>query len=260
MSINVQAKQDYSFLFSGLGSGASGVGGSNFLGDYMAIKNGSYGKLMRAYYGTSASDSVKSIANSNSSTTKTGNLTSADKKAYAKVETAADALKDSADALLATGSKSLFNEKDITTTDENGVETTKKGYDTDAIYKAVNSFVTNYNDTVKAAANVNDSSVTNRVNSMMNNTRVNEKMLNKIGVTVNDDGTLSLDKDTFMKADMKTVKNIFNGNGSYGYQTSAQASLINYAAEHASNRSGFYNTNGDYSDIFNSGNLFNSYL
>ena len=258
MSINVNAKQDYSFLFSSLGNGASGVGGSNFLGDYMAIKNGSYGKLMRAYYGTSANDSVKTIANN--STSKTSNLTSEDKKAYAKVETAADALKDSADALLATGSKSLFNEKDITTTDEKGVETTKKGYDTNAIYKAVNSFVTNYNETLKAAANVDDKSVTSRVNSMMNNTRVNERMLNKIGVTVNDDGSLSLDKDIFMKSDMKTVKNIFNGNGSYGYQTSAQASLINYAADHASSRSGFYSTNGNYSNSFNSGNLFNDYF
>lgn len=257
MSINVQAKQDYSFLFSSLGSGASGVGGSNFLGDYMAIKNGSYGKLMRAYYGTNASDSVKSIADTNSSTMKTGNLTSEDKKAYAKVETAADALKDSADALL---SKSLFSEKDITTTDENGEETTTRGYDTDAIYKAVNNFVTKYNDTVKAAANVDDNSVSNRVNSMMNNTRINEKMLNKVGVTVNDDGTLSLDKDTFMKADIRAVKTLFNGNGSYGYQTSAQASLISYAAEHASNRSGFYSPKGYYDDSFSSGNLFNSYL
>ena len=50
MGININAKSDYSFMFSSLGSGAAGVGSSNFLMDYASIKNGSYGKLMKAYY------------------------------------------------------------------------------------------------------------------------------------------------------------------------------------------------------------------
>ena len=50
MNINVRARTDVSFLFSSLGSGAAGVGGSNFLSDYASIKNGSYAKLMKAYY------------------------------------------------------------------------------------------------------------------------------------------------------------------------------------------------------------------
>ena len=41
MSITIQAKTDYSFLFSSLGSGAAGVAGSTFLLDYASIKNGS---------------------------------------------------------------------------------------------------------------------------------------------------------------------------------------------------------------------------
>lgn len=258
MSISINARNDYSFLFSGLGSGTAGSGSSNFLSDYMSIKNGSYAKLMKAYYGSNSSSSVKSIVNDK--TTAKTNLTSEDKKAYAKVETTADALKESANALLATGSNSLFKEKDITTTDENGVKTTTKGYDTDSIYKAVNSFVTNYNGTLKAAADVDDSSVNNRVNRLTGNTAGNEKMLNKIGITIRGDGSLSLDKDTFMKADMNSVKSVFNGNGSYGYQTSAQASLVNFAADHASNRSSFYNAGGNYSNSFSSGNLFNSYF
>ncbi len=35
-------------LFSGFSSNSSGM--SNMLGDYMAIRNGSYGKLLKAYY------------------------------------------------------------------------------------------------------------------------------------------------------------------------------------------------------------------
>ena len=66
MSINIQAKTNYSFLFSGLSSTASNAASSNWLADYASIKNGSYAKLMKAYYGkennaskTAASDITK---------------------------------------------------------------------------------------------------------------------------------------------------------------------------------------------------------
>ena len=146
MSINIQAKTNYSFLFSGLSSSASNALSGNWLADYASIKNGSYGKLMKAYYAKDSGDS-KTAA---STITKKDTATDTAKKALAKVETTTDALKESADALLATGKKDLFTQKDITTKDENGVESTTKGYDTDAIYSAVNSFVTNYNSVMAA--------------------------------------------------------------------------------------------------------------
>ena len=40
---------DYSALFGGT-SDSSSVGNTNMLFDYAAIKNGSYGKLMKSYY------------------------------------------------------------------------------------------------------------------------------------------------------------------------------------------------------------------
>ena len=223
MSINIQAKTNYSFLFSGLSSSASNALSGNWLADYASIKNGSYGKLMKAYYAKDSGDS-KTAA---STITKKDTATDTAKKALAKVETTTDALKESADALLATGKKDLFTQKDITTKDENGVESTTKGYDTDAIYSAVNSLVS-------------DTTVNNRTESLGNTTIANSKQLAKIGITMKNDGTLSLDKDTFMKADMSTVKSLFQGNGSYGYRVSAQSSMINFAADHASTRSSLY--------------------
>lgn len=54
ISFDVQAtKPDYSHLFSSVGSAAGNAASSNWLGDYAAIKNGSYGKLMKAYYADS---------------------------------------------------------------------------------------------------------------------------------------------------------------------------------------------------------------
>lgn len=255
MGINIQAKQDITYLFSSLGSGAANVASSNFLGEYAAIKNGSYGKLMKAYYGGNSSDEVKKLANSN----RNSSLNSEESKNVAKIQTATDALKESADALLESGSKSVFAQKDITTTDANGVETTKKGYDTEAIYKAVDSFVTNYNSVIGAVENTDDKSIINRTTNMVNSSISNVKYLNQLGITINADSTLSVDKDTFLKADMSKAKSLFNGNGSYGYRMSAQASLINYSADRLAAGGSTYNFMGSYNNNSN-GNLFNGYF
>ena len=256
MSINIHAKTNYSFLFSGLSSAASNAAGGNWLSDYASIKNGSYAKLMKAYYGKDNNASKTAASN----ITKKDTTTDTAKKSLAKVETATDALKESADALLATGKKDLFAQKDITTKDENGVESTTKGYDTNAIYNAVNSFVKDYNSVMSAVDNVSDSSVNNRTEAMGNTTIANSKQLTKIGITLKNDGTLSLDKDTFMKADMATVKNLFQGNGSYGYRVSAQSSMINFAADHASTRTSLYTGMAGSIGAYNAGSLFSSYM
>ena len=41
--------QDYSYLFQGLAGGGTNL---NYLSDYASIKNGSYGKLLKSYYGS----------------------------------------------------------------------------------------------------------------------------------------------------------------------------------------------------------------
>lgn len=256
MSINIQAKTNYSFLFSGLSSSASNAVSGNWLADYASIKNGSYGKLMKAYYAKDSGDSKTAASHITNRKTST----EAQKTALAKVETTTDALKESADVLLATGKKDLFTQKDIITKDENGVETSANGYDIDAIYSAVNSFVTNYNSVMSAVDDVNDTTVNNRAESLGNTTIANSKQLAKIGITMKNDGTLSLDKDAFMKADMSAVKNLFQGNGSYGYRVSAQSSMINFAADHASTRTSLYTGTAGYTGLYNAGNLFSSYM
>ena len=254
MGINVGLKNDYSYLFSGLGnnSGAN----LNFLSDYVSIKNGSYAKLMKAYYSESANDTVKSLAKSTTAAT----LSKEETKAIAKVQSTTDALKESADALLASGKNSLFHQKDITTKDENGVETTRKGYDTEALYSAVNQFVKDYNSVVEAGKDVSIDAINNRVNRLMGYSKANENMLNKIGITIGEDGTLAVDKASFQKADASKIQTLFQGNGSYAYQVSAQASMINYTADSAANKANTYTGSGTYGNNYNSGNLFNSYF
>ncbi len=246
MRINVTAKTDYSYLFSNLStfgsSRSSSAANLNFLSDYASIKNGSYGKLMKAYYGKNTSKEVSSLANK---TNKTNSSTSSDTtKTLAKVQTATDTLKESADALLETGKKSVFNEDKVT----------------DAAYNAVSKFVNDYNAALSASKDVNSSSILNKAASMVNATSSNDALLKKVGIFIGTDNTLSIDKDTFMKADLTTVKSLFSGTGSYAYRVSAQASLINFAADNEALKANTYNFNGTYSNNYSTGNIFNSYF
>lgn len=253
ININVSSKQDYSYLFRSLpGNSTSNL---NFLADYASIKNGSYGKLMKAYYAKNGNDTTafKTTAKKNSISTAADSA-----KTLSKIENAADDLKESADKLLARGSKSVFNKESVTTKDENGFSTTTKEYNTDAIYKAVSAFVEDYNAVIKEAGESNSKSISNKLKSLTGMTESNEKLLSQIGITLHDDDTLSIDKEDFMSADMTTAKTLFNGSSSYAYRVSAQASMIDFAASTEASKANTYTGKGNYSNAYSAGNIMDS--
>lgn len=228
-------RSDMSFLFSGLSAGGVGGGSSNWLSDYASIKNGSYGKLMRAYYG--GNDTAKKLTQGNTPKTETTETA----KTYAKVQTGADSLKASADKLL---DKSLY-----------------EGNDTEKVSKAVESFVNSYNSVISSVGKVDDDTVGRRAEALVNLSVVNSKSLQAVGITINEDATLTVDKEALKKEENLTkIKNLFSGNGSYGYQASAQASLIGFAADHASAKGSAYGQSGTYNGGFSTGNLFSGYF
>lgn len=255
MTINIQPRQDVSYLFSSIGANTAGTVGGNLLLQYSSIKNGSYGKLLKAYYSETSSDEVKSLVHN---TIQKDTVTSEDAKALAKVQSATDELKESADVLLESGKNSVFNLKEITTKDENGVETAAKGYDTEAIYNAVNNFVKDYNSVIDAAKAVEEEGIIKKAANMVESTNSNAKLLNQIGITINKDSTLSIDKETFQKADVAKVKNLFNSTGSYGYGMSAKTSMISFSAERAAAKASMYTVNGTYNNTYNTGNIFDT--
>ncbi len=237
MSINIQAKADYSYLFSSMSTSKnSGAAGSSFLIDYAMIKNGSYGKLMKAYYAeTGSSAQVKQMAS------KTNATSQDDTETIAKVKSATDSLKESADKLLAKDSKSVFAQEDM-----------------EKVYTAVDEFVKDYNSVLDTMDSVNSTSILGKARSMVQNTAINEKMLGKVGITINEDNSLSVDKDTFMKADTTTVKNLFNGTGSFAYRVSASSSMMNYTAEKEAEKAATYTFSGTYGNTYSSGSIFDS--
>lgn len=252
--INVNARQDYSYLFQSMTtSRGNSLGNLNFLSDYASIKNGSYGKLMKAYYAKDAADKVASTGKDTETKKKSISTAADSAKTLSEIEKAADAMKESADSLLVKGSKSVFRKK-------NEKATVSEEYDTDAIYKAVSGFVTDYNDLLSKTSAASSKNLQSKADTLVAVTSANAKLLSRVGITVNSDSSLSLDEEVFKKSDMGTVKNLFGTTGAYGYKVSAQASMIDYTAAKESTRSNTYTANGTYSNVYSAGNILNSFF
>lgn len=189
---------------------------SSLLSDWSMIKNGTYYKLAKQYYGQGTTDKKDSAEKSAENKTEKVALTTAKGNA--------DALKKAADTLMSTDEKkSVFNLKEVTD-EETGVTT--KQYDTDAIYKAVKGLVDSYNEVVKDTIESDTVSVLRKTLNMVNNTKANSKMLEKMGITIKADNTLEIDEEKFKKADMGMVKSLFNGTNSLSDRISRSAGDI----------------------------------
>lgn len=181
----------------------------NSLGDYGTIRSGTYSKLLKSYYAKTSTDSTV-----DSNDTNKGNKVTAED---------ASALKSAADAL----SSSKFTEENRT-----------------KITDSITKFVDSYNDLVDAAGSSKNNAVTQKYKSLTNLTDKYSKLLSSVGITVNSDKTLSINKDDLKNADLTTLKSTFSGPYSYTSQMSNYASLI-YSAS----------TNGVGSIYTNSGTI-----
>lgn len=227
-------------LFGSLGNN-SAAGSMSFLTDYASIRNGSYGKLLRAHYNgqdrsrTEAKDSVVKED------------TASKNEAISMRDAAAD-LKSSVNKL-ADKKADLFEKKD-------------GAYDTDAIYKAVKDFAKNYNATVEAAGDSNNRSVLNKASGMVSLTNTMQNVLGKVGISVSSDNKLTVDEDAFKKADMTAVKNLFQGADGYAYQIgSAASNMINSSNTQIAQLSGsLYTSGGNYGNGFYSGSFYSDYF
>ena len=204
-----------SSLFSNLNSKSSSFN----LMDYAQIKNGSYGKLMKAYY-SEQNSTVKKSDSKAESNKKPNKATDKDTTGLNKIQTEASSLKEAASAL---------QDKDLW-----------KNADSEKITKAVKNFVTEYNDVISQSAKVNAKDVVSETDSMKSMTNTMSKALSSIGITVGSDNKLSVDEDKLKSADVKTVKAMFDGAYTYGGQIADDASKV---ASAASRNSSLYTSN-----------------
>jgi len=234
-SVNgVTSSIDYSTLL-GSTSTSSGSSSSSLLTDWASIKNGSYGKLTKAYY-------------SNQTTT-----TKEEAKEITKSNTLLKSNTDGAmSALSKLGSASLYEK--VTKKDADGKETTD--YDYDKIVSALKDFVSSYNSIVDSADDSDNKGILRNASGMTGITARNQNMLSKIGITVGENNKLTLDEETAKKATVTDIQSLFMGQGSYGSQIESRATgLINYInAEN--NKLSTYTAGGSYDTSGTIGSIY----
>ncbi len=229
--INVDSRQDYSYLFQSLSS-SGGMGNLNFLSDYASIKNGSYGRLMKAYYGTGQTSSTSSGGTGRSSYNILEKLEQ--EKRNPKVSKDVQEANSNLTSGLATLKNSIATlQNDSTYTDtDNGQSAAAK------VVSAVKAFVTDYNKVVSAAK---DSSLTNQtayVTNMMSATAANADKLAEIGIRVNAKGTLELNDAKLKEADISTIQEMFSSENimSYGSRLASRVQFAGSTSTSAANK------------------------
>lgn len=217
--------------------------------EYAAITNGSYNKLTKAYYAKFGNKKTTSVGSDEVSAEES-------KKTRLTVKSAAKDLYETADKLVSTGKASLFKKTDIKDSETGN---TVKGYDTDKIYKAVSSLVDSYNNLVKTSADSTDNSVLRQTLNMVNSTLSNGALLGDVGIKIGADNKLSVDEESFKKADMSTVKTLFNGSGSLGAKMQSVAVNIYNQTNNLLGNSNTYTAFGTLGN-YTAGNLLDRLL
>ncbi|MDO5154901.1 MAG: flagellar filament capping protein FliD [Eubacteriales bacterium] len=211
---------------------SDGMSSFNF-SEYASIKNGTYRKLVKANYGKQ-----KNML-STSTDKKNNKLDATDKTGITKLKTETEELKTAVKAF----------EKDDLWKQKNG------SYDTEKITKAVKSFVNAYNDVVDQSSKVKAKDVSLQTGFMTNLSKTMKNSLSKVGITVEEDGKMSVDEDALKKADMKDVKAVFAGKYSYATQVADKAGAISSAALRSSST---YGSNGSLSSALSG--MFNDWI
>lgn len=226
---NVSVQNLFGSYYVGSNSDSTGLSSLySSLSDYASIRSGSYNKLLTAYYKTADSDSSSLYSDTISSITSVEGT--ADKK-ITTVKASADTFKSSAMEL---AESELFK----------NVESV-----TDDIVSAVSDFVSDYNSLIEDADSADNSSISDNVSYMTNQTGAYSNSLEKIGITINEDNTLSVDKDKLKVADISDVEAVFSGRSSYAYSMAISATSVSSAAQVA-NYSSLYSAGGTYNSSY----------
>lgn len=194
---------------------------ANVISDYNQIKTGTYGRLLKAYYGKQEEENKTSTKKTSAGDSDKTSL----KESLSNIKSKTEKLTSSASKLAATDDAStLFKKKLLKEADG----TTTEGYDMDSIYKAVSNFAKDYNDVLDATVNNSTKSLSHGAESLQSTTKVMSAALRKVGITADDlTGKLSVDEDKFKAADIKKITQLFNGKNSYASTIAQTTARIN---------------------------------
>lgn len=244
MNVGSWNSNSINMLFSSVGNRNSVSNNSGFyamtslLSDYQSLKSGSYGKLVKAYYAKQAEDEAGTVSKKKNDKNTSSTSTAEDStKTLSNIQTATDALYETAESLR---------------------KEARSAEGMDELYKTASQFVTDYNKTVDAATKSETKNIKSNLKDMMNATSVNKKLLGNIGITVGEDNKLTIDEKKFKDGSLSTAKTLFDGAGSYAYNVSLEASMINSNADYEASKANTYNTEGGFSNNHTAGDMFDS--
>ena len=204
--------------------------------DYSAIKNGSYGKLLKSYYASVKKDSTVS---KNDKETNKNPLINTDSTGLSKMKKEADALKTAAETLTRA---ELWKQE-------------QGEYNKDKIFAAVKDFANRYNATLSQSDKVSSRDIAQTVGYMTNMTNTMSKALSAVGIQVEANGKLTVKEEELQKADMGKLKTLFKGVSSYGAQIENKAGEI---SRDAVMNSSIYGSNGTVNSSLSG--LFNKWI
>ena len=220
---------DVKSMFSGVGSFAYQVG-AKASRVYSMVED----KVSGSGYKSSRPDSSSSTSKDNANT-------------IAKI-------KDNAEDFVATGTD-LYKNRKLFDKDYDG------DYDTDEIVEEISAFIKDYNDLVISAENTKSSGIESAMKTLESITDAYKKDLAEVGITVDkEDGTLSFDEESFLNADMKDVKSLFTGTGSFAYQATVKATMVANQAETEANKANTYTDDATYGNNHNTGSIFDGII
>ena len=208
-----------------LGSGSSGDLYSLF-SERSMIKNGTYKKLLKSYYG-----SQQETAGASSSTKKSCGSDIIDQLLKEKMYPTVSKETQKANSNLTSGISTLQGAVS-TLQNENTYQDTENGKTAaDKAVEAVKSYVTSYNDVVKSSKLSTLSNKTAYVANMMNYTSKSADQLAEIGVTLKSDNTLMVDETKLKAADTSKIQKLFSSDNiqSYGSMIASRAKFAGSA-------------------------------
>lgn len=232
--MGVNFNTDYSTLFSSMAGNKSSNLNSLFgnandsfgfsITDYASIKNGSYGKLTKAYYSTAQSEkTVQTKANKEYN------------EKLSNVKSGAEDLKDAVKSL----------------------ESALKGNSTDKIVSAAKDFASAYNDLVSSVDKAEVKTITKSAQNMVNEIGSNLRLLDSAGFSLDEKGVMSVDEEK-VKKNPSSLKTLFNSAGSLGDHIAAKATSIFNSAKGKMNSQNTYTAKAAYSPNVNTGVSYDS--
>lgn len=186
--------------------GSSGNSGSSLvssLGDLQMIRSGVYKKAMKSLY--AAKKSSMDTSSSNAESIKESD-TADSKTSLSNLKSSAQKLYQAANDLKSANYSSDAKPEDL-------------------LGKAKN-FVEQYNNTLNTTKNMNSYSILQTAVWSTEQMNMSEKLLNKVGISIGENNTLSIDEEKFKEAKMTDLKALFSGSYSLADRVAQKASTL----------------------------------